>query len=873
MTPDRNHVDVHCADARVVDQAPIPWALAQLTDAAREAFGTGADADLLRVLLVAADDHAMLRREGLDNPPGVAEAFTFAVQPQPDGVPRITVAANDARGYAYALTEVAEHLRHEGPSALERAQVQTDRPAVPVRGIQRSFSSAHEDTPWFHDRAFWTAYLDHLALQRFNRFQLALGMQYNYGTGTESRTATDNYLCFPYPFLLDVPGYEVRAQGVTDAERDRNLESLTHIAKETRRRGMAFQLGLWNHAYDFGYDSPHWYPILGISGQIHASYSAAALAKLLRLLPEIDGLTFRVHHEGGVHEEGHEHFWNEIFQAVSDVGRPIEVDMHAKGVDSALLKAVDKPNIRPVISAKYWAEHMGLPYHQASIRERELTPLTWAGMDRSVTGVTNGERRFTRYGYADYLSEDRTVDVMFRMWPGTQKLLLWGDPEIAAGFGRYATLGGSRGLEFCEPLYFKGRKGTGRPYGRDPYLRSNLRLDVHDWRKYRYTYLLWGRLLYNPDTHPDTWRRFLSSEYGVAAPHIERALSALSKILPLVTVVHGVSGANNFYWPEMYVDLAISYWKQATHYAFDTAEPRTWEGVSPFDPTMFYAVGEFVDDLLSGQVSGKYTPVEVAAWIDSFVADGERGITATAEAESQAPQTERTLVDLRVLAELGRFFAGKLRAAVDYAIFRRTADPTALERAVEVLGEAHAAYARIPSAVAGVYQDDMAFGVGVSERGHWSDRLMAMREDLHLLKLELSQARSAASASSTKARPVPAAAVVRSSTRARVETADRFERGSAFLVRLREAEGSVDRATLHYRRLNQGERFQTAEMRRCDGGFAASIPAEYTAGSFPLVLFVEAQAAGDPPVILPGFEPCLDNQPYIVVHSTSWKGA
>ncbi|MFC8521467.1 MULTISPECIES: hypothetical protein [Micrococcaceae] len=779
---------------------------------------------------------------------------------------RVTVAASDGRGYAYALTEVAERIKFGGADALSN-QVHYERAAAPVRGIQRSFSSAQEDLPWFHDRSFWSEYLDHLAKQRFNRFQLALGMQYNYGAGMESRTASDNYLCFAYPFLLAVPGFEVRAQGVSSGERDRNLETLAFIAKETRRRGMSFNLGLWNHAYDFGHDSMHWYPILGISRDTHARYSAAALARLLELIPEIDGLTFRVHHEGGIHEEGHELFWDQVFDAVSKAGRPMEVDMHAKGVDEALMTAVDKPNIRATISAKYWAEHMGLPYHQASIREMELKQFNWPGKDKSVTGVTDGERRFTRYGYADFLSEDRSIDVIFRMWPGTQKLLLWGDPSMAAGFGRYATLGGSRGLEICEPLYFKGRKGTGQAGTRDPYIRPDLQLGINDWRKYRYTYLLWGRLLYNPDTSPEVWQRFLQAEYGPAAKGIETALASLSKVLPLVTVAHGVSGANNFYWPEMYVDLAISYWKQSLHYAFDTPEPRTWEGVSPFDPTLFYGVGEYADDLIAGQVQGKYTPLEVASWIESALAAGELGISeATPLCDEGDPQTQRTLIDLKILAELGRFFAGKFRGAVEYAVYRRTDDKSALERAIGLVTEAHAAYARIPSIVNGVYRSDLPFGTGPSERGHWSDRIMAMREDLYLLKLELDQARE------PNAGKIPA--VIHRSTRrsspASLEHDHRFERARPFAVYLRNAEPGITGATLHYRHLHQGKRFQSLEMKKDDGGFVASIPADYTASTYPLMFFAEVRNDAEGPLMIPGLAPDLSNQPYVVVHSVAW---
>ena len=47
--------------------------------------------------------------------------------------------------------------------------------------------------------------------------------------------------------------------------------------------------------------------------------------------------------------------------------------------------------------------------------------------------LSAGSRSFTRYGYADLMREDRRFDILWRIWPGTQRLLLWGDPVFAAG--------------------------------------------------------------------------------------------------------------------------------------------------------------------------------------------------------------------------------------------------------------------------------------------------------------------------------------------------------------------------------------------------------------------------------------------------------
>jgi len=66
------------------------------------------------------------------------------------------------------------------------------------------------------------------------------------------------------------------------------------------------------------------------------------------------------------------------------------------------------------LSPKYWAEHMGMPYHQADIRELEQPK---AGRQASaLMKFSAGSRSFLRYGYGDLLREDRRWGVLHRIW-------------------------------------------------------------------------------------------------------------------------------------------------------------------------------------------------------------------------------------------------------------------------------------------------------------------------------------------------------------------------------------------------------------------------------------------------------------------------
>jgi hypothetical protein len=82
-------------------------------------------------------------------------------------------------------------------------------------------------------------------------------------------------------------------------------------------------------------------------------------------------------------------------------------------------------------------------------------------MEEGVFNVSNGERRFTRYGYADLYQEGRGFDILYRLWPGTQKHLLSADPAWASALGRAAHFCGAAGLEILLQLLADGNTGNG----------------------------------------------------------------------------------------------------------------------------------------------------------------------------------------------------------------------------------------------------------------------------------------------------------------------------------------------------------------------------------------------------------------------------
>ncbi|HEY8746260.1 MAG TPA: hypothetical protein VIU62_24480, partial [Chloroflexota bacterium] len=780
-------------------------------------------------------------------------------------------------GITYAVLELADRAAYaeSGEAAIQavfEAPAVAERPANEIRSMMRLFTSDVEDTGWYHDRRFWAEYLAMLATQRFNRFHLALGIGFDF-----ARNMLDSYFYFPYPFLLSVPGYDVRAGGITDEERDRNLKTLRFIAAETKRHGLQFQLGLWAHVYVFQ-DSPDVnHPISGLTPDNHAEYCRDALAKLLQACPDIDGLTFRVHGESGI-PEGSYDFWRTIFSAVANCGRRMEIDMHAKGIDQGMIDVALETQQPVVISPKFWAEHMGLPYHQADIRAVER-PGPATGQHAALMAFSAGSRRFTRYGYADLLTQDRPYGILWRVWPGTNRLLLWGDPLTGAAYSRAFSFSGSQGVDLFEPLSFSGRRGSGLPDGRDPYLDATLRStgDTASWEKYRYTYRLWGRLLYNPEANPETWRRQLRSEFGPASDSMEAALANASRILPLLTTAHHPSAANNVYWPDIYTNMPIVD-EARPHPYRDTATPRRFGNVSALDPELFLTVEEYVEELLHGLHNVRYSPAEVAHWLDNLAEAAATHLLAAEglSANPQAPAFRRWVIDIRVEIGLGRFFAAKLRAAIGYALFRRTGDSAALREALAQYHNARAAWAEVVALTEAAYKPDLTFGPERQLRGHWTDRLAAIDGDLQDMEAALDQANTG-NAQPNKNSRQPAitfsAALLEQRPSVAVEhrSPEPFIPGEPVGIDVTFEAGSRRPASarLHYRHVNQAERFQAANMWQQANGnatrFVSEIPGDYTQSPYPLLYYVEFQMADGTTTLSPGFDSDLANQPYLLV--------
>jgi hypothetical protein len=862
-------------DDAVAAETPSLWAV-NLLESALAANGAAirrvrrlADAKRGDFCIVAAATQSSLAQALLRQwhivPPTEAESLCLA-QGRARGLGVLLAAGHDSRGLVYALTELADRAQCQraAESALLFSTPVLERPASRTRSVMRAFSSEVEDKSWFYDREYWRSYLTMLVMSRINRISLTLGMGYNYASGV-----TDGYLLFPYPFFVAVPGYRVTARGLSEAERDENLRTLVFIGEEAGKRGLAFQIGLWTLAHRWPESPNATYRIEGLADADHAAYCRDALARLLEAVPTITGVTFRVHEESGI-PTGQPGFWETQFSAIARCGRRVEIDLHAKNMAPQTLQFALATGQPTVVSPKYCGEHLGLPYHPASIRDLEMVGAET--LADSGSGLLVGDRTFTRYGYADLLAENRTWDVVFRIWPGTQRFLLNGDPALFSGYSRSASFCGAAGIEWTEPLFFKGRLGSGIAGGRCAYLDSKLS-PRRDFEKYLYTYRLWGRLGYDPAANPAVWRRALGKEFGAAALAIEEALALVSRVLPLFTLAHAQAADCQVYWPEIISNMPMA--DPALPQPDDTRQPRLFGNVSPFDPQLFQSPNECADDLIAGRCSGKYSPLEVAQWLES-IADMAAAQISTARAQqgpsASNPGFRRVEEDVLIQRGLALFFAAKFRSAVLWRLYVQTGHAGAGDAAIARYIEGRDAWAAMATRAAGIYRPNITYG-GERLQGHWLDRVSAFDKDIADLRRRRAATYGPAGIVDPvivdRALKIASETVIRPAVHAQHTPARNFVPGHPLAIILRCSRPTPNRVVFHYRHVNQAERWQSSRLSRADDAFSGEIHGKYTGTRFSLQYYFEVETDSAKTTLFPPLDADLASVPYFCVRSVA----
>jgi hypothetical protein len=299
--------------------------------------------------------------------------------------------------------------------------------------------------------------------------------------------------------------------------------------------------------------------------------------------------------------------------------------------------------------------------------------------------------------------------------------------------------------------------------------------------------------------------------------------------------------------------------------------------VSPLDPQLFYRINDFADDLLNNSLNGKYSPLEVAQWLDEFADTATKHLPAAdlsrrtgdqlahSPTLGSTPDFRRLTTDVMIQAGLGRFFAAKFRAAVLYRIFERTNDRSALASSLDQYRLARHHWSGFATNARDVYLADITVGELPQLHGHWLDRLAAIDKDINVLATQLESLKST---QSTAAIPPIIKKVLGRAERGKLSCEHspptQFTSGKPVEIELT-VETSNSSAKLYYRHVTQAERFQVAVMGRRNSDYHATIPGDYSSSRYPLQYYFEIKTAAGETLLFPGLAKDLTTQPYFII--------
>jgi hypothetical protein len=614
-----------------------------------------------------------------------------------DGGELFVAAGADDRGLMYALLDIARRIElsqdqgSASPFDFDSIPDTSESPRVPVRSMALFLHSQDNEREWYYSKEYWEDYFGMLAASRWNAFNLVFSHQ-------------TPYLAPMYPFHVEIDAFpEVKVKGLSDEQREKNLEMLRFITSLAQQRGLNFTLSVWQQiAWGVGtHTRTQESMVSGYNEENMTEYTYLALKKLLRECPGITGLQLRLNYKSGVTYEDQPAFFREaVFRAAREAGRPIQIEVRDIGLLRETLDSALATGLPVRVSHKYWGEHMVFPYHP--------TRFIWT------------------YTYGDWLKYPREADQIYQVWSlGSHRVLQWGDPEFVRRFAETTTFQDAVGFEMCTPL---AQKGFGNALGAWRIFRDKGR-EYYTWEFERYWsfFALLGRLTYNPQSGDEFWMREIENRFGrEAAPAIAEAYRSASRVLPFIAG-QAIDNYNMGAWPEKDMGGLINYYLN----------------LKPYDRARFTGFREHVENVLAGRTSGKLTPPEVAARLEALAASTESALDrakavfqSSTQSLLQASSKEfwATNMDFRILSGMARYFAHKIRAATGLGFYYRTGDIGQLRQAIRSGEKALAAWKELSARADEIYSDNLVFGPG--SVGHWKDNIRFVEHDLKQLKYQ-----------------------------------------------------------------------------------------------------------------------------------------
>lgn len=648
---------------------------------------------------------SQILKDGKHQVPDVPEAVIILKTSWQDR-PVWVISGSDDRGLMYGLLDVADQIgwSKNRNSPMDEVIEITEQPDVRERAISIYTMNRAYWEERFYDETYWSRYLDVLAKNRFNSLVVIFGYE------------NGGFLAPPYPYFFDVEEFpDVKMIGITPEEQQRNLDAFNKLIRMAHDRGISFTAGIWDHIYRGGVQGggipgtreapgkPQKGLVWGVNSDNLVTYNKTALAKFVKLVPDLDAIQFRMHNESGLKREEQDSFWLDVFTEMKKTVPDLRFDLRAKELPESVVQSAIDVGIKFRITTKYWMEQMGMPWHPTQ---------------------TNPERSARRHSYADMLKYPQKYQMHWRLWNGgTARVLLWADPEYVRRFAISTHIYDGDGYEVNEPL---ATKMEAQPHDTTVFqiLNPQYRYYEYEFERYWHFFQVFGRIGYNPQTPPEIWQREFELRFGPkAAPLVEEALHKASWILPRIV-------ASCYPYSQFPMTRG---WAEKQR----LGNLPSYARAAGTDLRQFANFDEEAQILIEGGETAKLLPSLNSVWFEETSEEINQLVNKAEKVigKNRNKEFNSTITDLKILSNLALYHSRRIPAAVSYRLFERSKDVAALDEAIKFERSAIEAWSEMVIAAGDYYTSDLMMGVRIADLcGHWKDELIALENGLKNLE-------------------------------------------------------------------------------------------------------------------------------------------
>lgn len=611
----------------------------------------------------------------------------------------LLVIGGDMTGAMYGGLDVAEALRF-GPAAMARVlKARVRRPFVLRRGIKFNIpldlrtpsyadgsTAARANIPEVWTREFWRSYFDVLARHRYNVLTLwslhpfpSLVKVPEYPDVALDDVWRSNEPLGPVPFDSTgrnaiPPAFLSNHEVVRKITIDQKIAFWREVMRMAAERGVDIYIFTWN-VFTYGVQGKHGIDD-NMSNPATVAYMRASVRELIRTYPLLKGIGITAGENmpptPGVTKE--QWLWSTYGEGVRDA---LDSEPHR---DFRLIHRFWQTSGDEI--RRNWVRYPGWPDKFAFSFK-----YSWAHMYSDVRPPFAAEVMplLKELGMKTWLTV-RNDDIYS---------LRWGDPDYVRQYvlnmpsadkleGFYMGPDGfTWGRDFLDRETSGQHLGAARPLVMD---------------KQWYSFMLWGRLSYDPILPDAHFEEALGARFpGADARRLYSATTLASKVIPQAT---------RFFWRDIDLDwlpeaCARNDRASGTH-LYTVAE--FMDGL-PMPGTQILSIRAWRYRLANGIAMAATTPPEVADTLAGFANSALNlvGELRAVPINLSSHELRQTIGDNEAMAHLGVYYAEKIRGACDLALFDASAAEEDRESAIRHLELALAAWKRYAAVRDGQY--------------------------------------------------------------------------------------------------------------------------------------------------------------------------